>query len=151
MLPSLFKKEEVFPIFSLRNGIDKLFEDFFNGETALAPFQTNGKLLPSIDVKESDESITVDAEMPGLKQEEIKVSVEEGVLSISAERKQEKDEKTKSVHRVERYYGQMERRLALPASVEEGKVEASYKDGVLHVTLPKKASSKPKSVTVKVK
>ncbi len=151
MMPSLFKKEELFPMVSLRNGIDKLFEDFFKDETALAPFATNGKLLPAIDVKESDDAITVDAEMPGLKQEEIKVSVEAGVLQISAERKQEKDEKTKNVHRVERYYGQMERRLALPSSVEEGKVEATYKDGVLHVTLPKKPSAKPKAVTVKVK
>jgi HSP20 family protein len=151
MLPSLFKKEEMFPVFSLRNGIDKLFEDFFGGDTGLAPFQANGKLMPAIDIKETDDAITVDAEMPGLKQEEIKVSVEEGVLTISAERKQEKDEKTKNVHRLERYYGQMERKLALPGSVEDAKVDAVYKDGVLHVTLPKKASAKPKAVTVKVK
>lgn len=151
MLPSLWKEEGMFPMIQLRNGIDRLFEDFFAGETALAPFKSNGKLMPAIDIKESDEAITVDAEMPGLKQEEIQVKVEEGVLTISAERKQEKDEKTKSVHRLERYYGRMERKLALPASVEDGKVEAAYKDGVLHVTLPKKASAKPKAVTVKVK
>jgi HSP20 family protein len=151
MLPSLWNKEGLFPLFSLRKDIDKLFEDVLNGESALAPFAGNGKLLPAIDVKETDDAITVDAEMPGLKQEEIKVNVEEGVLSISAERKQDKDEKTKNVHRIERYYGQMERRLALPASVDEGKVEAVYKDGVLRVTLAKKASAKPKSVAVKVK
>ena len=150
MLPSLFKEEGLFPMFQLRSGIDKLFEDFFADEKALAPFQANGK-LPALDVKETDEAITVDAELPGLRQEEIKVTVEEGVLSISAERKQEKDEKTKNVHRSERYYGQMERKLALPASVEEGKVDATYKDGVLHITLPKKPSAKPKAVTVKVK
>ena len=102
-------------------------------------------------MKETDDAITVDAEMPGLKQEEIKVNVEEGILTISAERKQEKDEKAENVHRVERYYGQMERRLALPASVDAGKVEAVYKDGVLRVTLVKKPSAKAKSVTVKVK
>lgn len=150
MLPGLFKEESVFPMLKLRNGIDQLFEDFFTDEKALAPFQLNGK-LPAIDVKETEEAITVDAELPGLKQEEIKVTVEEGVLNISAERKQEKDEKTKNVHRTERYYGQMERKLALPASVEEGKIDAVYKDGVLHVTLPKKPSAKPKAVTVKVK
>lgn len=151
MLPSLFKKEELFPVLSLRNGIDKLFEDFFKDEAILAPFASNGKMLPAIDVNETDEAITVDAEMPGLKQEEIKVSVEDGVLQISAERKEEKDEKKKNVHRSERYYGKLERRLALPSSVEEGKVEATYKDGVLHLTLPKKVSAKPKAITVKVK
>jgi HSP20 family protein len=150
MLPSLFKEEGLFPMFKLRSGIDRLFEDFFVDEKALAPFQMNGK-LPMLDVKETDEAITVDAELPGLKQEEIKVTVEEGVLTISAERKKEKDEKTKNVHRTERYYGQMERKLALPASVEDGKIDAVYKDGVLHVTIPKKASAKPKAVTVKVK
>jgi len=151
MLPSLWKEEELFPMFQLRTGIDKLFEDFFSQDKMLAPFRTNGKLLPAIDVKETEEAITVDAEMPGLKQEEIKVNVEEGILTISAERKEEKDEKAKNVHRLERYYGQMERKLALPASVEEGKVEALYKDGVLRITMPKKASAKPKAVTVKVK
>jgi HSP20 family protein len=150
MLPSLFKEEGLFPMLKLRSNIDKLFEDFFTEENALAPFQMNGK-LPTLDVKETDEAITVDAELPGLKQEEIKVTVEEGVLTISAERKKEKDEKTKNVHRLERYYGQMERKLALPASVEDGKIDAVYKDGVLHVTIPKKASAKPKAVTVKVK
>jgi HSP20 family protein len=150
MLPSLLPQEGLFPMLQLRSGIDRLFEDFFTDEKALAPFQMNGK-LPAIDVKETEEAMTVDAELPGLKQEEIKVTVEEGVLTISAERKKEKDEKTKNVHRTERYYGRMERKLALPASVEDAKIDAVYKDGVLHVTLPKKASAKPKAVTVKVK
>ena len=148
MLPSLWNREG---FLSLRKEIDRLFEGFLGGESALAPFRGNGKFLPAIDVKETDDAITVDAEMPGLKQEEIKVNVEEGILTISAERKQEKDEKAENVHRVERYYGQMERRLALPASVDAGKVEAVYKDGVLRVTLVKKPSAKAKSVTVKVK
>jgi len=151
MLPTLFREESLFPMLKLRGGIDKLFEELFAADSPLAPFRQNGKMLPAIDVKETDDAITVDAEMPGLKQEEIKVDVNEGVLTISAERKQEKDEKAKNVHRTERYYGQMERRLALPAGVDEAKVEALYKDGVLRVTIPKKASAKAKAVTVKVK
>jgi len=151
MLPALFKEEGFFPMLKFRSGIDKLFEDFFTEEKALAPFQANGKMLPAIDIKETDEAITVDAEMPGLKQEEITVNLEEGVLTISAERKQEKDEKTKNVHRLERFYGKMERKLALPQTVEDGKVEAEYKNGVLHVMFPKKATAKAKAVTVKVK
>lgn len=151
MLPSQFKDEGVLPLLRMRNGIDKLFEDFFSANGSMAPFKMNGAMMPVIDVQETGEAITVDADLPGLKQEEIKVSVEDGILSISAERKHEKDEKTRNVHRAERYFGRMERRLALPSSVEDTKVEASYKDGVLHVTLPKKASAKAKAVNVKVK
>lgn len=150
MLPSLFKDEGLFPMLKIRSGIDQLFEDFFTDEKALAPFRMNDK-LPALEVKETAEAITVDAELPGLKQEEIKVTVEEGVLTIAAERKDEKDDKAKNVRRTERYYGWMERKLALPAGVEDDKIDAVYKDGVLHVTIPKKASAKPKAVTVKVK
>jgi len=151
MLPSLWKKDEAFPVFGVRGGIDKLFEDFFE-ERFPAAFWENGKdPLPALDVRETDEALIVEAELPGLKPEEYEVKVEEGVLSICAERKQEKDEKTKNYHRIERHYGRMERKLALPTTVEAEKVEASYKDGVLTVTLPKKVGAKSKTVAVKVK
>ena len=151
MLPSLFKEGTLFPVLKFRGGMDKLFEDFFGGEALLPPFAPIGKMLPAIEIKETETALTVDAELPGLKQEEIEVTVEDGMLTIFAERKQEQEEKGKNLRRTERYYGTMERKLALPSSVEEGKVEALYKDGVLHVTLPKKASAKPQAVTVRVK
>ena len=150
MLPSLWKKE-AFPFLGWRGNLDKLFEDFFE-ERLPAPIWGNGKgLMPALDVRETDEALIVEAELPGLKPDEFEVKVEEGVLAITAERKQEKDEKTRNYHRIERHYGRMERQLALPANVEAEKVEAAYKDGVLTVTLPKKAGAKPKSVSVKVK
>lgn len=150
MLPTLWKKE-AFPFFGLRGNFDKLFEDFFE-ERLPAPMWGNGKgTLPALDVRETDEALIVEAELPGLKPDEFEVKVEEGMLTIAAERKQEKDEKTRNYHRMERHYGRMERMLALPASVEGEKVEAVYKDGVLIVTLPKKAGAKPKTVHVKVK
>ena len=150
MLPTLRKEASLFPVFKLRDGIEHLFEDFFSGEKGLAPFWSNGQHVPALDVRETEDAILVDAELPGLTREEIQVKVEEGALMISAERKERKDEKTKNVHRQERYYGRMERTLALPSSVDGTKVEALYKDGVLHVTLPKKPSAKAKTVTVKV-
>lgn len=151
MLPSLWKKDEVLPFFGLRGGMDSLFEDFFEDRLPTA-FWGNGKgQLPALDVRETDEALIVEAELPGLKPEEYEVKVEEGVLSICAERKQEKDEKTRNFHRIERHYGRMERKLALPTTVEAEKVEAAYKDGLLTVTLPKKAGTKSKTVTVKVK
>lgn len=150
MLPMLWKQGEFLPMFSLRPGVDRLFEDFFE-EKSLAPFWTNGKALPPMDVKETDEAVIVEAELPGLQQKEIEVKIENGVLSILAERKEEKNEKTKTVHRMERHYGRMERKLALPETVEGEKVEATYKDGVLRITLPKKPAAKAKSVSVNVK
>ncbi len=151
MLPLLWNKGEVFPLLEFRGGIDRLFEDFFE-ERFPASLWENGKgHLPALDVRETDEALIVEAELPGLKPEEYEVKVEEGVLSICAERKQEKDEKTQNYHRIERQYGRMERKLALPTIVEAEKVVASYKDGVLTVTLPKKAGAKSKTVAVTVK
>ena len=151
MLPSLWNKEEAFPLLGFRRDIDKLFEDFFE-ERFPAAMWGNGKgHLPPLDVRETDEALMVEAELPGLKPDEFEVKVEEGILSICAERKQEEDEKTNSYHRIERRYGRMERKLALPTNVEAEKVDASYKDGILTVTLPKKAGTKAKTVSVKVK
>jgi HSP20 family protein len=151
MYPSLWKKEQAFPFFGLRRDFDKLFGDFMGDRFPAALWENGKEVLPAMDVRETDEALIVEAELPGLKPNEYEVKVEEGVLSICAERKQEKDEKTGSYHRMERYYGRMERQFALPANIEAEKVEAAYKDGILMVTLPKKAGAKPKTITVKVK
>ncbi|HXX95346.1 MAG TPA: Hsp20/alpha crystallin family protein [Planctomycetota bacterium] len=151
MLPSLWKKEEGFPLLGFGRGIDRLFEDFFQERFPMAFWENGKNHLPALDVRETDEALIVEAELPGLKASEFEVKVEGGVLYIGAERKQEKDEKTKNVHRTERYYGRMERRLALPSNLEAEKVDATYKDGILTVTIPKKPESKPKSINVKVK
>lgn len=151
MLPSIWNKEEAFPLLGFRRDIDRLFEDFFEERFPAATWGNGKGHLPALDVRETEEALIVEAELPGLKPDEFEVKVEEGILSICAERKQEKDEKTKSYHRIERLYGRMERKLALPTNVEADKVDASYKDGVLTVSLPKKAGAKSKTVSVKVK
>ena len=106
---------------------------------------------PVMDLKERDDAFVAELEMPGMKAEDFKVEVLEGVLSIRGERKQEKEEKTKRWHRTERLYGSFERRVALPNQVDADKVDASYKDGVLTVTVPKAPGVKPKTIQVKVK
>jgi len=151
MLPSLWKKDEVFPLYGFRGGMDKLFEDFFEEKFPAVRWGNGKDPLPALDIRETDEALIVEAELPGLKPSEFEVKVEEGMLSIAAERRQEKDEKTRNYYRIERHYGRMERSFALPTTVEAEKVEATYKDGVLTVTLPKKAGAKSKSVSVKVK
>ena len=105
---------------------------------------------PPVDIAEDDKEYTLKAELPGMNKEDIKVSAEGGVLSITGERKIEKEEKHKKYHRIERSYGTFTRSFALPENTSADKVSAEFKDGVLKVHLPKDEKAKPKSVEVKV-
>jgi HSP20 family protein len=105
---------------------------------------------PSMDVEETDTEYLVKTDLPDLKKEDVKVAIQDGVLSLEGERKQEKEEKTKKYHRVERSYGTFVRRLSVPADVDQQKVQAEFKDGVLTVHMPKSASAKPRSIDVTV-
>jgi len=104
---------------------------------------------PAMDVSELDGEIMVKAEIPGMNKEDIKVSVKDDMLTISGEKKREEREEGENWHRVERTYGSFRRVLTLP-SVDSDKVEATYKDGVLEVRLPKHESAKPKEIPIKV-
>jgi HSP20 family protein len=105
---------------------------------------------PMVDISETNDEYLVKAEIPEVKKEEVKVRVENGVLTIEGERKQEKEEKGKKFHRVERYYGTFLRTFSVPENVDEKKVVAEFKDGVLNVHLPKAEMAKPKAIEVKV-
>ncbi len=105
---------------------------------------------PSVDISEDDKDYLVKAELPEVKKEDVKVSVENGVLTITGERKFEKEERNKKYHRIERAYGNFTRSFALPEAVKAEKVSAEFKDGILHVRLPKDESAKPKSIEIKV-
>jgi HSP20 family protein len=103
---------------------------------------------PDMDIKETDNEIMLKADLPGMKMEDINVSIEEGRLNISGERKMEKEEKGKDFVRVERAYGSFSRSFTLGIPVKEDEVKASYRDGVLEVTIPKVEPKKPKKITV---
>jgi HSP20 family protein len=105
---------------------------------------------PSVDIAETAEAFEIKAELPDVKKEDVKVSVEDGELRISGERKREKEEKGKKFHRVERSYGSFMRSFTLPPNVDEARLAAEYKDGVLNVRLPKTEQAKPKAISVKV-
>lgn len=105
---------------------------------------------PALDVEETDKEYLVKADLPAIKKDEIKIQVEDGMLCLEGERRQEKEEKNRKFHRVERSYGRFMRRLALPTDVDEQKVAAEFKDGVLQVHLPKAAAAKPRSTNVKI-
>jgi len=112
--------------------------------------QRTATFWPSVDVKENDNAITVHAELPGMKKDDINITVENGQLSISGERSQQKEEENERFHRVERSYGSFRRSFKLPENVKEENIKASYNDGILTVELPKTAERKPepKKITV---
>jgi HSP20 family protein len=106
--------------------------------------------MPTVDISETEAEYLIKAELPEVKKEDVKVTVENGVLTLQGERRQEKEEKGKKFHRVERSYGSFVRSFSLPESVDEGAVKAEYKDGVLNLHLPKSERVKPKAIDVKV-
>lgn len=114
------------------------------GEMTLADW------APAVDVEETQEEFIVKAELPGLEKEEVKVSCKDGVLTIQGERKQEKEVKDKKYHRIERTYGTFMRSFTLPENVDEKKIMAEQKDGILYVRMPKTAEKKPTAFDVKV-
>ena len=104
----------------------------------------------ALDVVEEKEQYVLKADLPGINKEDIKVSVENGILTIEGERKSETEHKDKQFHRVERSYGRFTRSLNLGSHVDITKIKANYKDGVLELTVPKSEESKPKSIDVQV-
>lgn len=113
--------------------------------------RVDGGWVPAVDIYETaDKALVIKAELPEMNREAISVTVEDGTLTISGERVLPADVKREDYRRVERSYGRFSRRFALPASVDASKVAAEYKDGVLHVRLPLREESKPRSVPVAV-
>ncbi|HYN06087.1 MAG TPA: Hsp20/alpha crystallin family protein [Vicinamibacterales bacterium] len=127
---------------------------FFNQPQLRRPVDDDGVFFadwaPAVDVQETDKEYIVKADLPEVRKEDVKVAIEDGVLTLEGERKQEKEEKGKKFHRVERVYGKFVRRLALPMEVDAQKVAAEFKDGVLNVRMPKAENAKPRAIDVKV-
>ncbi len=122
----------------------------------LARLEPNSEMLtmvdwtPSADISETDTAYLIKAEIPGVKKEDVKVTIENGMLTIQGERKMEKEEKDKKFHRIERSYGSFMRSFRVPEDADESAVKAEFKDGMLNVTLGKSAKAKPKAVNVTV-
>lgn len=123
---------------NLQDELDRMFESPLTG------------WAPALDVHENADNFIIRAELPGLKREDIGVSLQDGALVISGERRSEKVEQGVEIHRQERFYGKFQRALTLPAPVAADKVKAQYRDGVLTVTLPKTEEAKPKQIDVSV-
>jgi HSP20 family protein len=155
LLPSLWHKDESGdpPFLALHHEINRVFDDFRRGVPWAGFGIPNGgaRFAPLMDVVETDKAIEIDAELPGMTEKDIDVSVVDNVLTVKGEKKEEKEEKDTDYHMVERSYGAFTRSLMLPYEVDASKVEAKFDKGVLKITLPKPAEVKAKTKKIKIK
>jgi len=130
---------------SLQREMNKVLDDFFGKDELFRPGS-----YPLLDMAETDESVIVKAELPGIDPKGVDISISDDNLTIKGEKKEETEEKGKHFHRIERSYGSFSRTISLPKSVNIDKVKAEYKNGILEINLPKKEEAKAKKVEVKV-
>lgn len=143
------QRSVVHPLTGLRDEIDRMFDSFFSSPVGrLLPGMT-GDMMPRVDVKETETAFVISAELPGMKESDVDVSLSDGVLAISGEKKEEREEtKEGSFHLSERYWGQFRRSFRIPETVDENAIEARFEDGVLMLTLPKTQPKEPKKIQI---
>lgn len=135
----------------IQHEMNRLFNFSLERRTGRDAELWEGKWSPAVDVYDSKDTIVVKADLPGMNKDEIDVSVQDDTLIIKGEKKEEKEVKEKGYIRTERFSGSFSRVIALPSGVNTAKVAATYKNGVLELTLPKKEGAKPKQIKVDVK
>lgn len=134
---------------NIQDEMNKLFDDFL-GRPLMRTEWSDGIWNPSVDISETKDNVLIKAEMPGLSRDDVKISVQDNMLTLTGEKKQEKEEKETNYHRIERSYGAFSRSFTLPTSVKSDKIKATYKDGVLSITLPKTEEVKPKEIPISI-
>lgn len=148
------RRDDDHPFYSLQRQMNSLFDDFFTGfDITPRGFAAGGfgGFMPSIDVKESEKEFTIRAELPGVDEKDIDVTVANDAVTIKGEKKEEKEDKGKNYYYMERSYGSFNRVIPLAAETEAGKAEASFKNGILNITIPKSSSAKAKGTKVPIK
>ena len=143
------------PFTSFRREVDRLFDDFFTpveSRNFAAPGARAGAMLsPSVDVRETDQAYMVTAELPGLEQKDIELNLRDNVLTISGEKRQEKSDGDNGRSYIERTYGRFERIIPLGADVDADRVEATFKNGILTVTVPKSPQAQDKARRIEIR
>jgi len=141
------------PFTAMRREMDRLFEDFSHSTGLPAGFGGAGMLSPKVNVAETDKGLEITAELPGIDEKDIDVDLDDGILTLKAEHKEEKEEKNekKQYHLVERSYGTYMRRFALPFEPDEDKIEAKFDKGVLNIAIPRSAESAKQARKIAVK
>lgn len=148
---ALFKKEDYEPFAFFRDEINRLFDNFFRG-FEIEPFERKfAAFSPSIDISETDKELIISAELPGIEEKDIDVSLSKDSLTIKGEKKEEKEDKGKSYYRMERSYGSFSRTIPLPTEIDADKVEAEFKKGVLIIKLPKTPEAIKETKKIQIK
>jgi len=132
---------------SLQNQMNRLFQDF--GRGSQYELMTTG-FVPAVDVYEDEQNLTLSLEVPGMDEKDIDIRLENNQLTVRGERRFEKEQKEENFHRIERRYGSFSRSFTLPNTVDTENVQANYVNGVLKITLAKRAEAKPKQIKVEV-
>ena len=135
----------------LRDEMNRLFDNFFNPGLPLAREPFRGDFLPAIDISETPQGITIQAEIPGVKPEEVEVNINGGILTLRGEKKDDQEQKGRNWHRLERSYGSFLRAIQLPETVDAEKCTATHANGVLKIEIAKKETSKPRQIPVEIK
>lgn len=152
---SLQRKSDRDELADLREEMNQLFEGFFEEPFGMTPFSEGSPLKtsfsPDVDISETEKEITVDMELPGMDAEDIDLAFHGSTLTISGEKRTEKEEKGKQYYRKERSYGSFRRAIPLPTEIDEDGIEASFKRGVLHVHLPKTKEAQEQSKRIEIK
>jgi len=160
LIPSLWKntpvpaRERDSMLDSFQQRMNDVFDEFFRGFDLTVPGSLDesfGAFNPSIDVREGDADIVVKAELPGMEEKDIDVLLTEDTLTIKGEKKEEKEDKEKNYYHLERTYGAFHRVIPLPAEVDSNKVDATFKNGVLSIVLPKTAKAKAAGKKISIK
>ena len=146
-MSNLTRWEPVREMMTLREAMDRLFDDAFTRPISMS----GGSVLPAIDLYQNANEVVVKAALPGLKAEDVQISITADVLTLRGEFKQETEQKETTYHIREQRYGSFERSLALPTDVQTDKAKADFENGVLTITLPKAEAVKPKTITIKAK
>ena len=149
IVPWRKKEDDLFlkPLADFRREIDRLFDRFFE---APAAFDFETSFSPKIEVSENDKNYVVKAELPGMDEKDVEVSLEDNVLTIKGEKKEEKEDRKKDAYFREISYGSFYREIPLQHEIDEDKIEAKFKKGVLKITLPKKHTTQAKSIKIDV-
>ncbi|HYC31262.1 MAG TPA: Hsp20/alpha crystallin family protein [Gemmatimonadales bacterium] len=137
------------PFQSLRR-LNAVLDDAFGGYQNEEGSTITAAWYPACDVFENKEAVKIVAELPGVGPEDVKISIENNLLTIRGEKRQQAEEKSERVHRYERSYGVFERGFSLPSTVDPEKIQATYSNGVLTITVPKAERARPREIAVKV-
>jgi HSP20 family protein len=143
---AMVRWEPVRELDSLQSDMNRLFDRFFGSTSGNGP--TQRRWIPAMDIAETDDSVVLRSDLPGVKEDDVQIEVKDGVLTVSGERRDEHEEKGEDFHRVERSFGRFSRSLSLPDGVDPDKVEANFDNGVLEVRIPKPEETQPTRVEI---